>query len=36
VLDRAGHALHHEQQGLLAALLGEWLERVGERLALRP
>jgi pimeloyl-ACP methyl ester carboxylesterase len=33
VLDRAGHALPHEQQGLLAALLGEWLDRVHERLA---
>jgi pimeloyl-ACP methyl ester carboxylesterase len=28
VLDRAGHALPHEQPGLLAALLGEWLDRV--------
>jgi hypothetical protein len=27
VLDRAGHALPHEQQGLLAALVGEWLDR---------
>jgi len=33
VLDRAGHALPHEQRGLLAALLGEWLDRVHERLA---
>ncbi|HEV8166618.1 MAG TPA: alpha/beta hydrolase [Actinomycetota bacterium] len=33
VLDRAGHALPHEQPGLLAALLGEWLDRVGEQLA---
>ncbi|MEV5742617.1 alpha/beta hydrolase [Microbispora rosea] len=31
VLDRAGHALPHEQTGLLAALIGEWLDRVGER-----
>jgi pimeloyl-ACP methyl ester carboxylesterase len=30
VLDRAGHALPHEQQGLLAALVGEWLDRVRE------
>jgi pimeloyl-ACP methyl ester carboxylesterase len=30
VLDRAGHALFHEQVGLLTALLGEWLDRVGE------
>jgi pimeloyl-ACP methyl ester carboxylesterase len=30
VLDRAGHALPHEQVGLLTALLGEWLDRVGE------
>lgn len=29
VLDRAGHALPHEQPGLLAALVGEWLDRVG-------
>ena len=36
VLDRAGHALPHEQQGLLAALLGEWLHRVREQLAVRP
>jgi pimeloyl-ACP methyl ester carboxylesterase len=28
VLDRAGHALPHEQPRLLAALLGEWLDRV--------
>ncbi len=28
VLDRAGHALPHEQPTLLAALLGEWLARV--------
>jgi hypothetical protein len=28
VLDRAGHALPHEQVGLLTALLAEWLERV--------
>jgi pimeloyl-ACP methyl ester carboxylesterase len=30
VLDRAGHALLHEQTGLLAALLAEWLDRVRE------
>jgi pimeloyl-ACP methyl ester carboxylesterase len=30
VLDRAGHALPHEQAGLFAALLGEWLDRVRE------
>jgi pimeloyl-ACP methyl ester carboxylesterase len=29
VLDGAGHALPHEQPGLLRALLVEWLERVG-------
>ena len=28
VLDRAGHGLPHEQPGLLAALLAEWLDRV--------
>lgn len=28
VVDGAGHALPHEQPGLLRALLGEWLERV--------
>jgi pimeloyl-ACP methyl ester carboxylesterase len=28
VLDRAGHALPHEQLGLLTALLAEWLDRV--------
>lgn len=28
VLDRAGHALPHEQVGLLTALLAEWLDRV--------
>ncbi|HEV3464295.1 MAG TPA: alpha/beta hydrolase, partial [Actinomycetota bacterium] len=33
VLDRAGHALPHEQPGLLAALVGEWLERVREHRA---
>ena len=32
VLDRAGHALPHEQPGLLAALVGEWLDRVREGL----
>jgi pimeloyl-ACP methyl ester carboxylesterase len=31
VLDRAGHALPHEQVGLLTALMGEWLDRVRER-----
>lgn len=30
VLDRAGHALPHEQPGLLHALVAEWLERVQE------
>lgn len=30
VLDRAGHALPHEQPGLLGALVGEWLDRVRE------
>ncbi len=29
VLDHAGHALPHEQRGLLTALMGEWLDRVG-------
>jgi pimeloyl-ACP methyl ester carboxylesterase len=33
VLDRAGHALLHEQVGLATALLGEWLDRVGEHRA---
>jgi pimeloyl-ACP methyl ester carboxylesterase len=28
VLDRAGHALPHEQLGLLTALLADWLDRV--------
>ena len=32
VLDRAGHALPHEQVGLVAALLAEWLDRVAEHL----
>jgi pimeloyl-ACP methyl ester carboxylesterase len=36
VLDRAGHALPHEQVGLLTALLGEWLDRVGEHRATAP
>lgn len=31
VLDRAGHALPHEQGELLAALVREWLRRVEER-----
>jgi len=30
VLDRAGHALPHEQVGLLTILLTEWLDRVAE------
>jgi pimeloyl-ACP methyl ester carboxylesterase len=30
VLDRAGHGLLHEQVELAAALLAEWLDRVGE------
>ena len=33
VLDRAGHALPHEQPGLLRALVTEWLERVDEAVA---
>jgi pimeloyl-ACP methyl ester carboxylesterase len=33
VLDRAGHALPHEQVGLLTALMGEWLDRVREHRA---
>jgi pimeloyl-ACP methyl ester carboxylesterase len=33
VLDRAGHGLPHEQPELLGALLGEWLDRVGEHRA---
>lgn len=31
VLDRAGHALLHEQGSLLGALIEEWLDRVRER-----
>ena len=31
LLDRAGHALPHEQPELLGALLREWLRRVAER-----
>ncbi|MCU1565422.1 MAG: Alpha/beta hydrolase fold family protein [Pseudarthrobacter sp.] len=31
VLDRAGHALLHEQSGLVQALIAEWLQRVRER-----
>ncbi|MDQ0618990.1 hypothetical protein QFZ33_003014 [Arthrobacter globiformis] len=31
VLDRAGHALPHEQPGLVKALITEWLDRVHER-----
>ena len=30
VLDRAGHALPHEQPELLRALVAEWLDRVHE------
>ena len=30
VLDRAGHALPHEQVTLLIALMAEWLDRVQE------
>ena len=30
VLDRAGHALPHEQPELLRALVTEWLDRVRE------
>jgi len=30
VLDRAGHALPHEQPGLTKALITEWLDRVRE------
>jgi pimeloyl-ACP methyl ester carboxylesterase len=33
VLDRAGHALPHEQAGLFGALVGEWLDRVAEHQA---
>ncbi|TQS26094.1 alpha/beta fold hydrolase [Microbispora sp. KK1-11] len=33
VLDRAGHALPHEQTGLFAALISEWLGRVDEHRA---
>jgi pimeloyl-ACP methyl ester carboxylesterase len=36
VLDRAGHALSHEQEGLLSALMGEWLDRVREHLSAQP
>jgi pimeloyl-ACP methyl ester carboxylesterase len=36
VLDRAGHALPHEQPGLLAALLGEWLDRVATHAGSTP
>jgi pimeloyl-ACP methyl ester carboxylesterase len=31
VLDRAGHALPHEQPDLLGALVREWLQRVSEQ-----
>jgi pimeloyl-ACP methyl ester carboxylesterase len=30
VLDRAGHALPHEQPGLIKALITEWLDRIRE------
>jgi pimeloyl-ACP methyl ester carboxylesterase len=30
VLDRAGHALPHEQEKLVIALMSEWLDRVQE------
>jgi pimeloyl-ACP methyl ester carboxylesterase len=30
VLDRAGHALLHEQPALVQAFLAEWIERVRE------
>jgi pimeloyl-ACP methyl ester carboxylesterase len=33
VLDRAGHALPHEQPALLRVLVGEWLDRVREVLS---
>ena len=33
VLDRAGHALPHEQPGLVRALVTEWLDRVQEHLS---
>ncbi|WP_182906137.1 alpha/beta fold hydrolase [Microbispora sp. H13382] len=33
VLDRAGHALPHEQPGLFTALVTEWLDRVTEHRA---
>ncbi|MEU6407220.1 alpha/beta hydrolase [Microbispora sp. NPDC046933] len=33
VLDRAGHALPHEQPGLFRALVAEWLDRVDEHRA---
>ena len=32
VLDRAGHAVMHEQPGLVGAFVAEWLTRVRERL----
>jgi pimeloyl-ACP methyl ester carboxylesterase len=35
VLDRAGHALLHEQPALLSALVTEWLRRVEEQLEAR-
>ena len=36
VLDRAGHALPHEQPALLGALVGEWLDRVREETTAEP
>jgi pimeloyl-ACP methyl ester carboxylesterase len=35
VLDRAGHSLEIEQEGLFRALAGEWLDRVSEESARR-
>ncbi len=36
VVDDAGHALPHEQPGLLRAVVGEWLERVERQLRPEP
>ena len=36
VVDGAGHALPHEQPALLAALVGDWLERCARRPARAP
>jgi pimeloyl-ACP methyl ester carboxylesterase len=36
VLDCAGHALPHEQPGLLGDLVGEWLDRVREETTAEP